>query len=112
MPLDIEQTKDHLVVKASLPGVKLEDVDISISGGVLTIKGEIKEEEETKEAEYVCRERFSHTCAAFSPSHHNCARTCYTSTLPVGEAEAEEESALVPNFEHARAISPFWLSLG
>jgi HSP20 family protein len=58
MPLDIEQTKDQLVIKVSLPGVKLEDVDISISGNVLTIKGETKEEEKTKEAEYVCRERF------------------------------------------------------
>jgi HSP20 family protein len=59
LPLDIQKTDDHVVVKASMPGVKLEDVDISISGDVLTIKGEIKSEEETKKAEYVCHERFS-----------------------------------------------------
>ena len=59
IPLDIQQTGDHVVVKASLPGVKLEDVDISITGDVLTIKGELKAEEETKKAEYVYQERFS-----------------------------------------------------
>jgi len=50
MPIDVQQTKDSVVVKASLPGVKLEDVDISITDHVLTIKGETKAEEETKEA--------------------------------------------------------------
>jgi HSP20 family protein len=58
MPIDIQHTEDDVVVKASLPGVKLDDVDISISGDTLTIKGEIQADEETKQGEYVCRERF------------------------------------------------------
>ena len=59
MPIDIEQTKDSVVVKASLPGVKLEEIDISVTDNVLTLKGETKAEEETKEAEYVYKESFS-----------------------------------------------------
>ena len=59
MPVDVQQTKDSVVVKASLPGVKLDDVDISITDHVLTLKGEMKAEEETKEAEYVYKESFS-----------------------------------------------------
>lgn len=43
--IDMYHTADDVVVKASLPGVKPEDVDITISGNTLTIKGETKTEE-------------------------------------------------------------------
>jgi HSP20 family protein len=56
-----------VVVKASLPGVKPEDVDITISGDTLTIKGETKTEEEVKREDYLYQERrygsFSRTIA-------------------------------------------------
>jgi len=55
--LDIYQTDKDVVVKASLPGIKPEEVDISITGDVLTIKGEHKEEEEERKADYFCKER-------------------------------------------------------
>jgi HSP20 family protein len=57
LPLDMYQTENEIVVKASLPGFKPEDVDISISGDTLTIKGERKEETETKEENYFYKER-------------------------------------------------------
>lgn len=67
IPLDVYHTDDALVVKGSLPGVKPEDVDISITGDTLTIKGETREEKEVKEENYVCREHrqgiFSRTVA-------------------------------------------------
>jgi HSP20 family protein len=44
-PLDVYETEDSLVVKAALPGVKPEEVDISVTGDILTIKGETKSEE-------------------------------------------------------------------
>lgn len=44
IPLDVYETDDALVVKAALPGVKPEDVDISISGDNLVIRGECKGE--------------------------------------------------------------------
>lgn len=43
-PVDVYQTDDAIVVKASLPGVKPEDIDISVTGDTLTIRGEVHEE--------------------------------------------------------------------
>lgn len=57
MALDVYQTDDEVVIKASLPGVKPEDVDISITGDTVTIKGEMKEEAEVREENYLHRER-------------------------------------------------------
>jgi HSP20 family protein len=67
LPIDIYHTPNEVVVKASLPGVKPEDVDITISGDTLTIKGETKTEEEVKREDYLYQERrygsFSRTIA-------------------------------------------------
>lgn len=54
--VDMYQTDDAVVVKASLPGVKPEDIDISITGDTLTIRGESKSQEEVKEENYIRRE--------------------------------------------------------
>lgn len=55
--LDVYETDDELVVKAALPGIKPEDVDITLTGDVLTIRGETKDESEVKEKNYLYRER-------------------------------------------------------
>ena len=55
--LDIYQTDNDVVVKAALPGVKPEEVDITITGDTLTVKGEYQEEKEVKEENYFHRER-------------------------------------------------------
>jgi HSP20 family protein len=57
LPLDVHETDDELEVKASLPGVKLEDVDVFIVGDTLSIRGEFKSEEETKKPSYHHQER-------------------------------------------------------
>jgi len=54
--VNLMQTDDDLVVKASIPGVKPEDINISISGDTLTLRGEIKEDEEYKDANYHIKE--------------------------------------------------------
>jgi HSP20 family protein len=63
--LDVYQTPNDVVVKASLPGIKPEEVNISITGDVLTIKGEHKEEKEVKEKDYLIKE---HRYGSFSRS--------------------------------------------
>jgi len=55
--IDMYQTDDQVVVKATLPGIKPGDLDITVTGDVLTIRGEIKEEKEVKNASYHLRER-------------------------------------------------------
>ena len=47
--VDISENKDNLVVKAELPGVDAKDVNVNISGNMLTIKGEKKQEKEEKD---------------------------------------------------------------
>ena len=57
LPIDVIETKDEVIVKASVPGLKPEDIDISVTGGVLTIKGETKSEEKVEEGSYIRQER-------------------------------------------------------
>jgi len=54
--LDVYENDDAVVVKGALPGVRPEEVDISVTGDVLTIKGETKSEEESKDGSYHRRE--------------------------------------------------------
>jgi len=57
LPVDVYQTANDVVVKATIPGVKPEEVDISITGDTLTIKAEHKEEKEVKQEDYFHKER-------------------------------------------------------
>jgi HSP20 family protein len=50
-PVDVYETKDNIVLKAAVPGLKPEDLDISITGDVLTIKGEYKSEDQQPEGQ-------------------------------------------------------------
>jgi HSP20 family protein len=59
IPLDVVQQGDNIVVKATVPGVNPEDIDVSIENDVLTIKGHTKEEREHQEGNYLMRERRS-----------------------------------------------------
>jgi HSP20 family protein len=63
--VDVMETKDEMVIRADLPGMKQSDIDISVSNGILTIKGERKEEKETKEENFYRKER---SYGAFSRS--------------------------------------------
>ena len=54
--MNMVQTDDAVIIKASVSGVKPEDINISITGDTLTIRGEIKEDEELKDANYHIRE--------------------------------------------------------
>lgn len=56
--VDVVQDKDYVFVKAELPGMKKEDIDITFQDGILTLCGERKEESEVKEGESYRSERF------------------------------------------------------
>jgi len=55
--IDMYQTDDEIVVKASLPGIKADEVQINITGEVLTLKGETKQVEEKKDKAWHMREQ-------------------------------------------------------
>jgi len=57
VPVDMYDADGELVIKADLPGLKAEDVDVSISDDTLTIKGEYRAEEEREEENMHIKER-------------------------------------------------------
>lgn len=63
--LDVLERDDEVVVKAEVPGVKKEDIHITISGNRMTLKGETKHEEKEEKGDYyrceISRGAFSRT---------------------------------------------------
>jgi HSP20 family protein len=84
--LDIAESENEYVMKASLPGISLDDLEITYANNTLTIKGEVREEQELEEARYHLRER----------SYGSFARSI---TLPAGvesdKIEANYESGVL-----------------
>jgi len=95
LPLDISEAEDAFVVRASLPGMKPEDVQITVHGDTLTIRGESKAEEEKKGEHWHLRERrfgaFQRSVGLATPVDPDRAQARYdhgvlTLTLPKSEA--------------------------
>ncbi|MGE5818734.1 MAG: Hsp20/alpha crystallin family protein [Deltaproteobacteria bacterium] len=55
--VDLYEEKDDIVVKAELPGMEKDNIEVNLSGNRLTIKGEKKQEEEVKKEGYYRSER-------------------------------------------------------
>jgi HSP20 family protein len=55
--LDVYEEKDDVVVKAELPGLSKDEIEVNLTGSMLTLKGEKKKEEEIKEKDYYRSER-------------------------------------------------------
>jgi HSP20 family protein len=55
--VDMHETKDNLVLKVELPGVREKDVSVSITGDLLTIRGERRWEDESKDQKFLHVER-------------------------------------------------------
>jgi len=81
--IDVYDKKGEVVVKAELPGVEKDNIDITVTKDTLTIKGEIKKDEEVKEEDYYAREI----------SYGSFARTI---ALPV-EVDSEKAKATFKN---------------
>jgi HSP20 family protein len=56
-PVDLSETEEEVVVKDSLPGVKSDDIQISVTGDTLTVKGETQADQEDKQQNFYRRER-------------------------------------------------------
>ena len=54
---DVHETGDEIFVTAALPGLKAEDVDITITGQTLSVRGEFKADEKIQRDQYLYRER-------------------------------------------------------
>ena len=81
--IDMYDRKTEIVVKAELPGVERDKIDLTITRDAITIKGEIRREEEIKEEDYYSREI----------SYGNFTRSV---TLPA-EVESEKAKATFKN---------------
>ncbi len=93
--LDLYDNAEKTVVKAELPGLKKEDINISLQDGVLTVSGERKEEKEFETAETYRSERllgrFQRSIRLPSPVETDKIKATYTDgvltvTLPKTEA--------------------------
>ena len=105
LAVDMYETDDAVVVKSAIPGVKPEDLNLSVTGDTLTIRGETRADEEIKEKHYIRREcrygSFCRTLGAFSR----------TLTIPVSivsdKAEAEfEDGVLTLTLPKAEEVKP------
>ena len=98
LPLDVVEQNDQFIVKASLPGVKMDDIDVTFNNGVLSIKAEIKEDSEHKAEQYHLRER---RWGSFSRS------ISMPSTIQADEIKAEyQDGILVLHLPKSEAMKP------
>jgi HSP20 family protein len=99
-PVDVYQTDDAIIVKASMPGVKPDDIDISVTGDTLTIRGEVKGEmsngNEDSRQYHVRERRYSRFARSLT----------LPSMVDASKAEAEIEDGIVtltiPKAEEAK----------
>ena len=98
LSLDVYHTPESLVLQVAIPGVRPDEVDVTVTGNILTIKGEVRSGDEVEEKSYLIRE---HRQGTFSR----------TVTLPRGletdEIEAAYDEGLltltIPKAEDARS---------
>ncbi len=62
MPMNMEDAGDKLMLTVEMPGVKKEDIKLSINEDILTIRVDSKEEKKEEKKNYLLRERSSYKC--------------------------------------------------
>jgi HSP20 family protein len=104
-PIDLSETEDSVTVKAVLPGIKPEDVEISVSEGVLTVKGESRFEQKSEHENYYRQEirygAFSRSIPLPSRVNHEQADAEFkdgvlTVTLPKAEEVRPKQIKIKP----------------
>jgi HSP20 family protein len=121
-PVDVQEQGDTLVVTASLPGVKPDDVDIQIQQNVLLITGQHQEEQERQQGRYLLVERqtgrFSRALSLPIPVNADACEATYahgvlrltlpkaeqarTKQIPIRSAQQQLSSGKAPNGQQAQ----------
>jgi HSP20 family protein len=57
LAMDVKETQDDVIVKTAVPGVQPDDIDISLAGDTLTIRGEFKADEKREGETFLRQER-------------------------------------------------------
>lgn len=98
LAVDMIQTADDVIIKAAMPGVKAENLHVSLANQVVTIRGDVKEDTKTENATYHIHER----------RNANFARSVQLPVPVVAEkAKAElEDGILVLTLPKAEDIRP------
>lgn len=86
LTVDVYQTPEHIVIKAMIAGVRPEDLDISITRDMVTIKGRREEEKNIREEDYFAQELY---WGSFSRT------ITLPSEIDVDESEAVEKHGLL-----------------
>jgi HSP20 family protein len=107
LPLDVAENENEFIVKASMPGVRPEDVQITAQGDTITIRGEFKAEDEKKDAQYHLRERrfgqFQRTVTLSTPISADKAQARFENgvlTLTLPKAEEAKPKQIKINVAH------------
>jgi len=104
LPLDVSESEDGFVVKASLPGVKPEDVQVTVRGDTLSIRGEVTADEEKQGERWHVRER-----------RHGTFQRSVVLGEPVDAAKAEssyEHGVLTLRLPKSEAAKPQQIKIG
>lgn len=81
--IDLTEHDDNYAIKAEIPGVRKEDIDVRIDGNLVTITAEVKQDKEEKKDGRVLR----------SEREYGCASRSFTLASAVDEAKADAKYA-------------------
>ena len=111
MAVDVSENENEFVVKAALPGIDPNDLDITFANNTLTVKGEVKQDEETKDEQYHLRERrygsFSRSVTLPAEVQGDKIEANYDKgilTLRLPKAEEVRPKRIAVKAEHPRVI--------
>jgi hypothetical protein len=100
--LDLYEEKDQIVVKAEMPGLTKDDIQISIADNVLTIKGEKRERKRTPEKITTAQSEFTARSPASCLCRRRLIRTRFRRPLKMGSWRFACQRAKKPRKKRSR----------